>query len=186
MAYSEPDVEIKTLLRVAVIAVGCLIAGVSLLVRSYLYSRPTPLESLQKVTGTVKLETGIRGDEEYPVLVIDRERYKYLDWFPNADTLPTTLRSGETISIWTDAKTNRWVWQIERNGEQLVPYAAVHDAVAANKAWDPVLGVFVFVLGIVGSVRLAYLTKPFWQTTPHKKKKTAGMKSKKRTKSLES
>ena len=186
MAYSEPDVEIKTLLRVAVIAIGGLIAGVLLLIRASLHSQPTPLESLQKVTGSVKLETGTRGDEEYPVLVIDRERYKYLDWFPHADELPKTLRSGETISIWTDAKANRWVWQIERNGEQIVPYAAVHDAVAANKAWDPFFGIFMIVLGIFASVRLAYLTKPFWQTAPRKKKKTARKKSKKRTNSVES
>lgn len=130
MSDSEPEMDGMALLRVVVLAVGCLASGTYLMVRQ-MWEAPLPAkEVLQAVSGTLQLETGVRTSRrswtEYPVLVIGGQRYTYMEWFPDADTLPDRIRTGDTVSILADAE-NKWVWQIERNGEVIVPYAAVRE-----------------------------------------------------------
>src|SRR2546427_10662553 len=110
--------------RLLIIGVGCLIAGVVLIVRYY--TALPKLEDLRPVTGEVRLELGTRttrrSQHHYPILVFNDSpnKYKYLDWFPKADDIPTMIRAADTITIWTDRGERNWIWQIERAGQLLV------------------------------------------------------------------
>lgn len=147
-------------IHLLVIAVGCLIAGPVLVFR--FFSELPTLEDLTKVSGIVQFHTETRSTRRttttYPVLIIDDvpTRFKYLDWFPKADTITTLVRANDKVSIWTDRGGNDWVWQIEQDGKLVVPYSAIRNAVESNRRDDWLFGGEAFILGIAASVMLLY------------------------------
>lgn len=141
-------------LRLLLVGAICLIGGIVLLLRSF--SEPIPIEKLEKVSGKVRLDYDTRSyrgfSEQYPVFVIKGSRYKYLDWFPNAEGITSLVRDGEEVTIWTDRGDNNWVWQIEQNGQIVIPYSEVRNAIASNTRFDWLWGGGLFSIGIVGIV----------------------------------
>jgi hypothetical protein len=140
-------------LRLLVIAVGCLIAGPVLVFR--FFSALPSLEKLDKVSGVVQFDTETRSTRststQYPVFIVGGDRYKYLDWFPKADSITSFVRAGDQVAIWTDKGANEWVWQIEQDGKLVMPYSDVRNAVASNKRFDWIIGGGVFFLGLIAS-----------------------------------
>lgn len=184
MSRSEFDVPVGNYLRVGIIALTCLILGCYMLIKASIQAPVPPLEALQQVTGTVQMETKVtrtrRSTREHPVLAINNQRFEYLGWFPHSDELPDLVRSGEFITIWTDAAANNWVWQIERNGEQIVSYGEVRTAVVAQRQWEPFVGIGVLVLGFLAAGRLAYVTRPLWMPDPPVRDEVVKVKRKKK------
>jgi hypothetical protein len=94
-----------------------------------------------------------RDNPQYPVLLLEgtEDRYIYLHWFPGADELSGILEIGDYIAILTDndnEKTNKWVWQLERNGAMFVDYSEVSDAVRKRNSADPIAGLIMLFSGL--------------------------------------
>jgi hypothetical protein len=94
-----------------------------------------------------------RKNPQYPVLLLEgsEDRYIYLHWFPGADKLFGILEIGDYIAILTDndhEKSNKWVWQLERNGAMFVSYNEVSDAVRKRNSVDPIMGLIMLFAGL--------------------------------------
>lgn len=153
-------------LRLLIIAVACLVGGVVLILHPF--AVVPALDELTKVTGEVTVVMETRRTRytspQYPVLTVrgSSGRYKYLDWFPRAEEIPAMLNPGDRVTLWTDAGKLDWVWQIERDGQIIIPYQDVRDAVAANWLFYPILGVVVLSIGVGAAYFLyrSYATPP--------------------------
>ncbi|HEY4260317.1 MAG TPA: hypothetical protein VGM98_09155 [Schlesneria sp.] len=184
MGRSEFEMPVGDFLRLGVTAIGCVGAGVFMLIKAHFETEVTPLESLQQVNGIVQVETEYyrsrRSSKPYPVFTINRQRFTYPYWFPQARELAESVNSGETITVWTDAFKNAWVYQIERDGQQIVSYAKVHDGIIAHRAWYPVVGFGMIIFGFVVAGRLAILSQPYWMPEPTPQDKVVKVKKKKK------
>jgi hypothetical protein len=184
MSRSEFEMPVGDFLRLGVTAIGCVGVGVFLLIKAHVETGVVPLESLQQVTGVVQVETEYyrsrRSSKPYPVFTINRQRFTYPYWFPQAGELTEAVKSGETITVWTDAFKNAWVWQIERDGQQIVSYAKVHDGIIAHRALYPIIGFCMIIFGFVVAGRLAILSQPYWMPEPAAEDKVVKVKKKKK------
>jgi hypothetical protein len=142
--------------RLLIIAIGCLVACPVLLYRYY--AGMPEFAELSKVSGEVRLKMesrrARRSTSTYPVLTFLETpgTYHYLDWFPRAEQIPTLVRPGNQITIWTDAGRNNWVWQIEKDNQLIVSYQEVRDAVESNERYT-IIGVPVLLaIGVFASV----------------------------------
>ncbi len=131
---------------------GLLRGGIGILVH---YFKPQPrLDQLDKLTGIVQHTTGeytvSQKTVQYPALRIgeSRERYGYMNWFPRSSQLTSVVRAGEPATIWTDSGNNKFIWQIEQNGQTLVRYEEIRDAIIANNQAEIILGPLVLLLGV--------------------------------------
>ena len=134
------------------IPLACFAGGIGILVH---YFKPQPrLDQLDKITGIVEHTTGeynvSQKTVQYPALRIgeSRERYGYMNWFPRSSQLTSVVRAGEPATIWTDSGNNKFIWQIEQNGQTMVRYEEIRDAIIANKQAEIFLGPMVLLLGV--------------------------------------
>jgi len=143
-----------SVIRLAVIAIGCLIGGPYMLYRSATSANPPTLEQLTKVSGIVQLDTEVRSTRRsrttYPVLIVSgaATRYKYLDWFPRSEEIPQLVQTGRPVTLWTDADAINYVWQIEQEGKIVIPYDDIRGAIVANNKYNWLFGVGGIVLGL--------------------------------------
>lgn len=183
MPSSNVDVPVGQFLKMGLVALVFLIFGPYMLIRPYIDPVKVPFESLQRVDGPATVDIEVRrsrrSTSSHPVIIINGQKYHYLDSAPGADDLMETIRPGERISIWTDAKNN-WVWQIERNGELIVTYDEIQKVVIANRSLDPVFGVGSIIVGVVIAWRLYVVSQPYWMTEPKPRAKAVSTKPKKK------
>jgi len=84
-----------------------------------------------------------------------KNRFKYLDWFPNSGNITSLVREGEEATVWTDMKENQWVWQIEQGGRVVVDYSEIRAAVGSNKQFDLILGLCLIGVGVACAIFVA-------------------------------
>lgn len=170
-------------IRLAVIAIGCLIGGPFMLYRSMTASSPPTLEQLTKVSGILRVDSEERSTRRstyrYPVLLVDGSstRFKYLDWFPNSESIPQLVHAGQPATIWGDAGVNDFVWQVEQDGKIIVPFADVRSAIVANRQYDWLFGVGGIGLGL-GAAFMLYRQLAPPADTPRPKPKGRGTSGK--------
>lgn len=147
--------------RVLIAVIGCFCAAIGLTWK--MFARPIPKKSeLMVIEGVVREVTTVtrktRSDSaRHPVVHIEGRigAYRYLDWFPDPDRIHREVQPGDRIRFLSDTPDgNRWIWQLEKGGRQIVTYDEVFTAVSTNRGIDPYLAALAALAGGYGVVRI--------------------------------
>lgn len=155
-------------IRWVIAVAGCLIGGVICLYR--FFSGVPALERLIVIEGQVAsadLETrrSRRSGGQYLAVRLREERdaFNYPDWFPEFDRMTRALAVGDRVKMWVDEGRNDWIWQMERNGERVVSFDQVAEAVKDNNRFGGIVG---FGLVAVAAIVLVIAVRRWRKTQP--------------------
>src|SRR5436190_19480674 len=119
-------------------------AAIGLIWRTF--ARPMPTKSeLMSIEGVVRDVTiGTRKSRydiaHYPVIHIEgrNDAYSYLDWFPDPERIYREIHAGDRVRFLSDTPNgSRWIWQLEKEGRQVIAYDEVFAAVSSNRGTYP-------------------------------------------------
>jgi hypothetical protein len=84
------------------------------------------------------------------VLIVGQSptRYKYLDWYPKADSIASLLRREEPVTIWTDRDGENWVWQVEQGGKVIASFDEIRETVKQHRRFDWAIGGAIILVGL--------------------------------------
>lgn len=138
-------------------AIVCLVVGV-MFITEYYTGIPT-VEQLTPVEGTVigrdvEIRRSRRSKSQVlAVRIGEAPAAYYPERFPDFEQVVGTLKVGDRVKARVDVGQHNYIWQLDRDGEQLVSYPRVAEAQRTNGRNKAMLGgLFVLVgLGILGA-----------------------------------